>query len=60
MIHQGHKYTHGNKSVIALESAKAGHVKVAEIVLPWLGQSKLVRVDSLKPEPMKYFGGAYE
>ena len=60
MIHQGHRYTHGTTSVIALESAKAGHVKVAEIVLPWIGQSKLVRVDSLKPEGMKYFGGAYE
>lgn len=60
MIHQGHKYKLGAQNVIALESADKGHVKVAEIVLPWLGQSKLVRVDSLKPMPMKYFGGAYE
>ena len=39
MIHQGHKYKLGAQSVIALESADKGHVKVAEIVLPWLGQS---------------------
>ena len=60
MIHQGHRYTHGTTSVIALESAKAGHVKVAEIVPPWLGKPMLVRVQSLKPESMKYYGGAYE
>lgn len=60
MIQQGHKYKLGTKSVIALEYADKGHVRVAEIFPPWLGQSMLVRVDLLKPEGMKYFGGAYE
>ena len=57
MIHQGHRYKLGQSSVIALESADTGHVRVAEIVPPWLGRPMLARVDSLKAEGMKYFQG---
>lgn len=57
MIRQGHRYKHGSVSVIALEYASSGHVKVAPIADPFIGLSYRVRVDALKPEPMKYFQG---
>lgn len=54
---QGHRYLHGETSVLALESGTS--VQVAELVpnQPWLGRTYQARADWLVPQRMAYFHG---
>jgi hypothetical protein len=56
-IKQGHRYSLGGSSVIALDSgpqARVMHFRPGE---PWHGLVEVVSADQLVPEPMKYFHG---
>ena len=52
---QGHRYTLGEISVMALESGEL--VEVAEIGPHWLGARHTVDARDLAPQPMAYYHG---
>jgi hypothetical protein len=56
--HQGHRYTLGTKSVIAMQSGIVVQVRELDMSEPYpLGAPITVKASWLKPEPMKYFHG---
>lgn len=55
--HQGHRYTYGTKSVLAMQSGYVIEVREIDPKEPWLGQPMTVKASWLTPEPMKYFSG---
>lgn len=58
-VRQGHRYTHNNRSVLAMETGE-GLVKVSEIdmsrVYPYC-PTEVVDSAELVPEPMRYIHG---
>ena len=52
---QGHRYTLGQLSVMAMENGE--RVEVAEIGPMWLGARHTVEALDLVPQPMAYFHG---
>lgn len=53
---QGHRYTIGDLSVMAMENGE--RVQVAEIGPHWLGARHTVDARDLVPQPMAYYHGA--
>ena len=56
-IQQGHRYRHGDKEVLALESGRAAKVAEIEPGDLWLGRKYGARSEWLQALPMRYFHG---
>lgn len=56
--HQGHRYTYGAASVLAMQSGAVVQVREINPAEAWLGPPMTVKASWLQPQPMRYFHGA--